>query len=371
MQVQFQSQKFDLPGRLFWSIQEIVDAIYALTACDVGQAQAWECPSEFFTLWPCLVNENKFDLGRRDSDVKLPNWARSPYHFVTVMRLALESEQVSRMIRSWIDRIFGQSRCNCLYPRWAYPEDDFRDPDGNVSRTEEYGSLPRQLFEIAHPQRGELKRREFYCSHGFTSPLLGMAKGFIVCRDSSLFDIKRNTSVLLPRRKYMDLFGISRSLRISVFGLGSDSGLVCISFNGSRSNILGQLGSIITCAAVVGGEFLITGGGDCAIHIYELPEHVPVSQPALHSAPLIAIAGNLDLGMIASIDNDFYLVLETLFDHKFINFASIPRAAKKPLLTVFKSGVVVVAHDQFISFFDARAQLMTKIEEARDIIQIE
>jgi hypothetical protein len=198
-----------------------------------------------------------------------------------------------------------------------------------------------------------------------------MAKGFIVCRDSSLFDIKRNTSVLLPRHKYMDLFGISRSLCIAVFGLGSDSGLVCISFKALPSNILGHLGSIITCAAVIGGEFLITGGGDCAIHVYELPEHVPVSQSALHSAPLIAIAGNLDLGMIASIDNDFYLVLETLFDHKFINFASIPRAAKKPLLTVFKSGIVVVAHDQFISFFDARAQLMAKIEEARDVIQIE
>jgi hypothetical protein len=198
-----------------------------------------------------------------------------------------------------------------------------------------------------------------------------MAKGFIVCLDGFVFDIMRSTSVLLPRRKYVDLFGISRSLRMAVFGSGSDNGLVCIGFRRLRSNKLVQLLSIITCAAVIGGEFLITGGGDCAIRVYQLRARVPVSQSALHSAPLIAIAGNLDLGMIASIDSDFHLVLETLFDHKFINFASIPRAAKKPLLAVFKSGVVAVAHDQFVSFFDARALLMAKIEEACDVVQIE
>lgn len=41
------------------------------------------------------------------NDVVLPPWAKSPKHFLTLMRQALESEYVSANLHSWIDLIFG------------------------------------------------------------------------------------------------------------------------------------------------------------------------------------------------------------------------------------------------------------------------
>ena len=59
-----------------------------------------------------LVNKFRLNLGALQSgeivdDVVLPKWAKSAYHFLEVLRAALESDYVSSNLHYWIDLIFG------------------------------------------------------------------------------------------------------------------------------------------------------------------------------------------------------------------------------------------------------------------------
>lgn len=68
---------------------------------------------QFFKTEPdFLQNKLKSDLGTRTNgkmvdDIKLPNWAQSAEDFLKKHREALEGEQVSMNLHSWIDLIFG------------------------------------------------------------------------------------------------------------------------------------------------------------------------------------------------------------------------------------------------------------------------
>jgi hypothetical protein len=399
MHVNLQGGRFDHAGRLFWSVRKHVEDLYRNI-----QPQSWECPSEFFSFWVSLLNENEFDLGDQNpprGDVELPAWARSPCHFVTVMRLALEGGHVSAGINRWLDLIFGifrQARAGdtafppcCipsqdrLYPQWCYPEDKFKDEDGSFSRTEEYGSFPLKLFEKEHIPRFGFARETFSCIDSFTLPLLAMVKEYMIFRDGTFVPFsdlqqKRSRNQPLQLRKlppgtYFGVFGISRSQKIAVFGSGADNALSTVNLDAAEDQepkVLIHKFSIITCGAVIGGEYLLVGGSDCAIHVYRLPELTHVSRSAFHSAPILAIAGNLDLGLVASIDSDLHLVLETLFDHKFINFATLQpvHSSKKPLVAVFKSGVITAGHEKRLTFYDSRALFMAKIDLTAPIVQI-
>ena len=72
-----------------------------------------ELVPEFFCLPEMFLNTNNFPLdstqdGRSIDNVGLPPWAKgSPYEFVRIHRLALESEYVSQNLNHWIDLVFG------------------------------------------------------------------------------------------------------------------------------------------------------------------------------------------------------------------------------------------------------------------------
>jgi hypothetical protein len=104
MHIEFQTDKFDLANRLFWSVRQRIKDL-----CEGTDRQAWECPPEFLTLPAIFRNENNFDLGRphgqTSTDVTLPNWAKGPHHFTNICRIALESGPVSSHINEWFDLI--------------------------------------------------------------------------------------------------------------------------------------------------------------------------------------------------------------------------------------------------------------------------
>ena len=68
----------------------------------------YELIPEFFTCPEFLVNYDHYDLGTGDNgDVKLPQWAKTPFEFVYLNRKALESDIVSNHLHEWIDLIWG------------------------------------------------------------------------------------------------------------------------------------------------------------------------------------------------------------------------------------------------------------------------
>ena len=105
--LKLQSWKFDVPDRLFYSIQKDWDNCYS-----------HDCfkeliPEFYMNNVDFLKNKLNLDLGRRQSgeqvsDVELPKWAGGDAdYFLFMSRKALESEYVSQRLHLWIDLIFG------------------------------------------------------------------------------------------------------------------------------------------------------------------------------------------------------------------------------------------------------------------------
>jgi Beige/BEACH domain len=107
MAIELQSGRFDCPDRLFFDIAE------SWKSCNTLSSDMKELIPEFFTLPEMFLNSNNFPLGSTQSgrpidSLRLPPWANgSPYEFVRLHRMALESEFVSQNLNHWIDLIFG------------------------------------------------------------------------------------------------------------------------------------------------------------------------------------------------------------------------------------------------------------------------
>ena len=165
-----QNGKFDSPDRMFYSIAHCYSC--ALT----NHADVKELIPEFYALndFDFLINARSLQLGAtqngdRVNDVDLPNWARSPRDFLKKNRKALESDICTRGLPAWIDLIFGfKSRGSAameadnLFHNNAYlgPASLERMAEEERMQAElqavEFGIVPDQLFEKAHPGRTEI-----------------------------------------------------------------------------------------------------------------------------------------------------------------------------------------------------------------------
>ena len=103
-----QGGNWDKPDRLFRSVASSWKSAAYENLQDVR-----ELIPEFFYQPEFLSNTNYFDFGSTQGgvlvhDVELPKWAKGdPKKFVTINRMALESDVVSRNLRKWIDLVFG------------------------------------------------------------------------------------------------------------------------------------------------------------------------------------------------------------------------------------------------------------------------
>ncbi|KAJ3103821.1 Neurobeachin-like protein 1 [Phlyctochytrium planicorne] len=142
---------------------------------------------EFFYLPEFLLNENKFDLGQKQTgaivnDVILPEWASSPEEFIRIHREALEGDYVSDHLHEWIDLIWGYKqtgeeavKANNVFYYLTYEGainiDSVKDPLERKSIEDQinnFGQTPSQLFTKPHPQR--LKREVFTKPTLFITP---------------------------------------------------------------------------------------------------------------------------------------------------------------------------------------------------------
>uniref|UniRef100_A0AAV1V083 Uncharacterized protein n=1 Tax=Peronospora matthiolae TaxID=2874970 RepID=A0AAV1V083_9STRA len=162
-----QNGTFDLPDRLFYSIQE------TWRMCNSQMSEVKELTPEFFSSdGTFLCNRNGYTLGKRHDlkavdDVQLPKWASTPEEFVQIHRAALESEHVSSHLHSWIDLIFGYKQRgraalqanNVFYYLTYYGVvdlDKVEDPSLRESmelQIAHFGQCPMQLFAAPHPAR--------------------------------------------------------------------------------------------------------------------------------------------------------------------------------------------------------------------------
>ena len=166
--LRLQGGHFDLADRMFHSIKDTW-----LSASKNNMADVKELIPEFFYLPQFLRNENKFDLGRKQSgvvlnDAVLPKWAKdSPDEFIRMHREALESDYVSSHLHEWIDLIFGYKQrgpaakeAYNLFHHLFYEGNvdiyNISDPlkkNAVIGFINNFGQIPEQLFKKPHPVR--------------------------------------------------------------------------------------------------------------------------------------------------------------------------------------------------------------------------
>ncbi|GFT10478.1 lysosomal-trafficking regulator [Nephila pilipes] len=163
--IKYQDNNFDIPDRAFHS----VDTSWQLVTKD-STSDVKELIPEFFFLPEFLSNQNGFDLGVRQSgirvnDVLLPPWCKqNPRLFILIHRQALESEAVTKTLHNWIDLVFGYKQTgeaavkaiNVFHPATYYGFDinQWKDPitkQALKAMVKTLGQMPKQLFSSPHP----------------------------------------------------------------------------------------------------------------------------------------------------------------------------------------------------------------------------
>ncbi|OMJ89253.1 hypothetical protein SteCoe_8641 [Stentor coeruleus] len=163
---ELQGGKFDLPDRLFSSINES----YLSAIEDIADVR--ELIPEFFCLPEMFLNINQTTFGFTQSgqqidNIILPKWTNSAYDFIKINREALESEQVSANINKWIDLIFGykqqgieaEKALNVFYYLTYENNVDLEKINDEallktlLTQMYHFGRTPTQLFTRPHIQK--------------------------------------------------------------------------------------------------------------------------------------------------------------------------------------------------------------------------
>jgi len=165
---------FDAMQRLFRSVKE------SWVSVNESTASLMELIPEFF-VYPAEWLENSLGIVTAEgplTDVSLPRWATDVSDFVCKMRAALESEHVSRNLPAWIDLIFGYKQDgeeavladNLFHPvcyTGSRGSQSASSSDLPISvletQLQEFGRVPRQLFNEAHPPRLKIQRWDQAC----------------------------------------------------------------------------------------------------------------------------------------------------------------------------------------------------------------
>lgn len=114
------------------------------------------------------INFGKRSDGTPVDDVILPPWAdNSPEKFISILRMALESEYVSEHLHHWIDLIFGYKqrgeeaiKAHNLFFHLCYEGAVDLDHVNDLTKRHalevqisEFGQVPKQLFTKPHVPR--------------------------------------------------------------------------------------------------------------------------------------------------------------------------------------------------------------------------
>ncbi|XP_062513649.1 neurobeachin-like isoform X2 [Corticium candelabrum] len=164
--LQFQSGKFDQPGRTFASVPR------ALDNCMQDTSDVKELIPELFYLPEMFLNKNQFvfgvdEDGHNVNDVELPPWASNAEEFIHIHRQALESDYVSAHLHEWIDLIFGYKQRgdeavlakNVFYYLTYEGSVDLDAIEDVVTRRavemqiRHFGQTPAQLLTRPHPRK--------------------------------------------------------------------------------------------------------------------------------------------------------------------------------------------------------------------------
>ena len=395
LHIRLQQGRFDLPGRIFFSIKNAWASV-------TGPSNDFrELIPEFFCSEHFLMNENGFDLGllygKRIENVELPNWAKTPHDFINIHRMALESEYVSSNLEQWIDLIFGVNQMsiekNNVFHLFSYtdalPSEIVDDPDMFYvaqNHAVNFGVFPTKLFKSSHPKRDPVNFKAFKAmpsksnstgilfnmSYGLNVPpssngnlenstqstvssqtllpgldsnVIFCKNGFVITKKPSLINLSNGSTQSLPihitGNMLLDynehyLFEVSRGgTCVSAFSLKKKEEVGLMPHNNS---------SITSLYCIGPGDPVLVGGADCSIDIWTGDNLEFLGSITSHTMPIVTVVGNMMLDIVVSLDEGNFIFVTTLKDRKYLNSFNVEcPAGSIHLLCLLQSGMIVLS----------------------------
>jgi hypothetical protein len=89
-----------------------------------------------------------------------------------------------------------------------------------------------------------------------------------------------------------------------------------------EQKLIAHKASYISCIAQVAPHAVVTGGSDCLVNVWTVPDCQLIGTIPVHSSKMVAIDGSAKLNMVVFIDASHDVFLNYLFDQN--NFLSFP-----------------------------------------------
>ena len=207
-----------------------------------------------------------------------------------------------------------------------------------------FGICPDQLFFEKHIERMGHQFLKQVPDISLDSEIVAIRKGWAFLADGSYFMLQMGVQSAnkLPD-SFGDLVSASNLFSIAIFRQKFDNFVTAFFLETKKVETVSHDAGGIRSAAVIGGRFLITGGTDCSVRIWELPNFKLLRISTLHSDPVIAVCGCADNGVVVSLDKSGLLIAETLINGKFICSTEVSINSESPMIICFKSGLISVA----------------------------
>jgi hypothetical protein len=327
----FQSGRFDHSDRLFCSLAK------AWTAVSTFANDYRELTPEFFSLPDFFNNFNGLDLGvfqngKICSDVELPPWAKNSFGFVNLNRQALESEWVRTKLNEWIDLIFGcyqrSLEKNNLFHKFSYVDCMNTIKNKKMYHTVKnfcanFGCCPVQVFHKPHRKSSPIPPPPPAVDQPFDQcpqKIIFFGNGISVDEDGDLFRIgtfARESVFHLKRAQFSELIYLRKCNQFLC--LHPTGGFASVL---PSESILAHKASLIKCMAQVDIEMIVTGGSDCLVYIWRMPDCRLIGTIPVHSSPILSIDGDASLNIVVFVNSSHEIFLSYLFDMKsFLSFA--------------------------------------------------
>ncbi|KAH0789679.1 Beige/BEACH domain containing protein [Histomonas meleagridis] len=165
----------------------------------------------------------------------------------------------------------------------------------------------------------------------------------------------------------------SKNFDLIVFGTKFDNYISIFNIETQKVTQFTHEISFINCATIIGGLYLLTGGGDSSVRVLKLPSLRVLHISSFHTEPITYVTGNAEVGLVVSLDRNFILTLENLHNGKLIRSIQMEESKSAPFIEVFKSGCLAyVKPDQDISkvyVYDQRGEKINEFEVKGKVVR--
>ncbi|OHT01256.1 hypothetical protein TRFO_31965 [Tritrichomonas foetus] len=381
LHIDLQSGRFDHPERLFFSFQRTWDNITS------PSNDFKELIPEFFTFPQILVNENNYDLGFLQiskftvSDVILPNWAKNAHSFIEIHRRALESEYVRMHLNEWVDLVFGcyqrSKEKNSLFHIYSYHEcmnlPEIRNDEASQQMAQHhaanFGSCPDKLFNSLSPKSINYIVPQNVQIDGFSyqnmeQDIVYFGKGMIcLLKNGEIINLLKNFQVSKVSMKiqpqYRDILCIPEKTTF-VFLQRNGGFASCVNYQLNDKQIqqaqkiftlktISHSSSTIECMCSFGPEFIATGGSDCCLNLWRVPEFDKKATIPIQCGVIVALAGDVSVDTLAAIDdqNIVYLASSRPPRHILTFALNCEENVTKHKISVLRNGIISIASESF------------------------